>query len=98
LERKPKVWLFPGNDFVAKTGGTDLVGWDAPITAVNPFKWRHYPSDVILWCVRVVSAVSDFGGANGGDDRGKRVGHQLELHLAVDSSVVRNWTNGAGDI
>jgi hypothetical protein len=30
----------------------DLVGWDVPITAVNPFKWRHYPGDVILWCVR----------------------------------------------
>ena len=23
-----------------------------PITASNPFKWRHYPGDVILWCVR----------------------------------------------
>jgi transposase, IS6 family len=23
-----------------------------PITATNPFKWRHYPGDVILWCVR----------------------------------------------
>jgi IS6 family transposase len=22
------------------------------ITATNPFKWRHYPGDVILWCVR----------------------------------------------
>jgi transposase-like protein len=23
-----------------------------PVTASNPFKWRHYPGDVILWCVR----------------------------------------------
>ena len=23
-----------------------------PITATNPFKWRHYPGDIILWCVR----------------------------------------------
>jgi len=23
-----------------------------PITAANPFKWRHYPGDIILWCVR----------------------------------------------
>src|SRR5262249_25799738 len=22
------------------------------ITASNPFKWRHYPGDIILWCVR----------------------------------------------
>jgi len=23
-----------------------------PITAANPFKWRHYPGDFIMWCVR----------------------------------------------
>ena len=23
-----------------------------PVTASNPFKWRHYPADIILWCVR----------------------------------------------
>jgi transposase-like protein len=23
-----------------------------PVTSSNPFKWRHYPGDVILWCVR----------------------------------------------
>jgi IS6 family transposase len=23
-----------------------------PITAGNPFKWRHYPGDIIMWCVR----------------------------------------------
>ena len=23
-----------------------------PITATNPFKWRHYGGDIILWCVR----------------------------------------------
>jgi IS6 family transposase len=23
-----------------------------PITASNPFKWRHYPGDIIIWCVR----------------------------------------------
>jgi transposase-like protein len=23
-----------------------------PITAANPFKWRHYPGDIIMWCVR----------------------------------------------
>jgi len=25
-----------------------------PITAANPFKWRHYPGDIIMWCVRWV--------------------------------------------
>jgi transposase-like protein len=23
-----------------------------PITASNPFKWRHYQGDITLWCVR----------------------------------------------
>jgi IS6 family transposase len=23
-----------------------------PITPSNPFKWRHYPGDIIMWCVR----------------------------------------------
>jgi len=23
-----------------------------PITATDPFKWRHYPGDIIMWCVR----------------------------------------------
>ena len=23
-----------------------------PVTASNPFKWRHYSGDIILWCVR----------------------------------------------
>ena len=23
-----------------------------PIIAADPFKWRHYPGDIILWCVR----------------------------------------------
>lgn len=23
-----------------------------PITAANPFKWRHYPGEIIMWCVR----------------------------------------------
>ena len=23
-----------------------------PITGSNPFKWRHYPGDIIMWCVR----------------------------------------------
>ena len=23
-----------------------------PITGSNPFKWRHYRGDIILWCVR----------------------------------------------
>jgi IS6 family transposase len=23
-----------------------------PVTTANPFKWRHYPGDIILWCVR----------------------------------------------
>ena len=23
-----------------------------PITASNPFKWRHHPGDIIMWCVR----------------------------------------------
>ena len=23
-----------------------------PVIASNPFKWRHYPGDIILWCVR----------------------------------------------
>jgi transposase-like protein len=23
-----------------------------PITAADPFKWRHYPGNIIMWCVR----------------------------------------------
>lgn len=23
-----------------------------PITAADPFKWRHYPGEIIVWCVR----------------------------------------------
>jgi len=23
-----------------------------PVTGSNPFKWRHYRGDIILWCVR----------------------------------------------
>src|SRR5262245_33023009 len=30
----------------------DLIGWDVPVTASNPFKLRHYFGDIILWCVR----------------------------------------------
>jgi hypothetical protein len=36
---------------VAKSGsGSDRVR--RAVTASNPFKWRHYPGDIILWCVR----------------------------------------------
>ena len=37
---------------VAKNWVPNLLGWDVPITAANPFKWRHYPGDIIMWCVR----------------------------------------------
>jgi hypothetical protein len=30
---------------VAKSRVPDLVGENVPITAANPFKWRHYPGD-----------------------------------------------------
>ena len=40
--------------------------------------WRH--SHVVR---AVVSTVSDFGGANGGNNGGKRVAYQLQLHLAM---------------
>jgi len=33
-------------------GDADLLGWDVPITASNSFHWRHYPGDIIVWCVR----------------------------------------------
>jgi hypothetical protein len=23
-----------------------------PMTVSNPFKWRHYSGDIIMWCVR----------------------------------------------
>src|SRR5215471_1150929 len=36
---------------VAKSGsGSDSVR--SAITASNPLKWRHYPGDIILWCVQ----------------------------------------------
>ena len=37
---------------IAKTEDADLVDWNVPITGSNPFHWRHYPGDIILWCVR----------------------------------------------
>jgi transposase-like protein len=29
-----------------------------PVTTSNPFKWRHYSGDIILWCVRWYLSVS----------------------------------------
>jgi hypothetical protein len=58
-----------------------------PITASNPFKWRHYPGDIILWCVRwylryPISLVHMA-------EMGCRAwaGHFGELHLALGSGV-----------
>lgn len=40
---------------------------DAPVTASDPFKWRHYPGDIVLWCVR-------------GDDHRSREWREHERH------------------
>jgi len=59
-----------------------------PITASNPFKWRHYPGDIILSIVRVLApAISGLVRAHGGDGRRARIGDHGELHLAMDSSL-----------
>jgi IS6 family transposase len=54
-----------------------------PITATNPFKWCHYPGDVILWCVRwylrfpiSVAHMAEMA---------------LERGLLIDSSCIWRW-------
>src|SRR4051794_2987356 len=37
------------SDSVARTCELCLLALDVPITAADPFKWRHYPGDIILW-------------------------------------------------
>ena len=32
-----------------------------PVTASNPFKWRHYAGGIILWCVRWYLRVQIYG-------------------------------------
>jgi hypothetical protein len=54
-----------------------------PITAANPFKWRHYPGDIIMWCVRWYLRYPHLGGTNGGDDQGERSSHQPPLCVAI---------------
>jgi len=34
----------------------DLLGCDMPITATNPFKWRHYPGDISCGVCAGISA------------------------------------------
>jgi len=35
-----------------ETEDADREDWNVPITGSNPFRWRHYPGDVIMCCVR----------------------------------------------
>ena len=54
-----------------------------PITASNPFKWRHYPGDIIMWCVRwyLRYPISFTQMAEMAIERG--LVHRCQLHLAM---------------
>ena len=54
-----------------------------PITASNPFKWRHYPGDIIMWCVRwyLRYPISFTHMAEMAVERG----------LAIDASCIWRW-------
>ena len=55
-----------------------------PITASNPFKWRHYPGDIIMWCVRwyLRYRISFTHMAEMAVERG----------LAIDASCIWRWS------
>ncbi len=59
-----------------------------PITAADPFKWRHYPGDIILWCVRwylryplSVAHISEMA---------------VERGLAISASCIWRWVQVYG--
>jgi len=54
-----------------------------PITASNPFKWRHYQGDIIMWCVRCYLRypISFAHMAEMAIERG----------LAIDASCIWRW-------
>jgi transposase-like protein len=54
-----------------------------PITASNPFKWRHYPGDIIMWCVRwyLRYPISFMHMAEMAVERGLAI--DCQLHLAM---------------
>jgi len=54
-----------------------------PVTASNPFKWRHYPGDIILWCVRwYLRFPISFA---------HMAEMALERGLLIHSSCIRRW-------
>ena len=59
-----------------------------PITAANPFKWRHYPGDITMWCVRwylrYPISVAQMGEMT------------RERGLAISPSCVRRWVQTYG--
>jgi transposase, IS6 family len=59
-----------------------------PVTAANPFKWRHYPGDIIMWCVRwylrYPISVAQMGEMT------------RERGLAISSSCVWRWVQAYG--
>ena len=59
-----------------------------PITASNPFKWRHYPGDIIMWCVRwyLRYPISFTHMAEMAVERG----------LAIDASCIWRWVQVYG--
>ena len=58
------------------------------ITASNPFKWRHYPGDIILWCVRwyLRYPISFVHMAEMANERG----------LSIDASCIWRWVQVYG--
>src|SRR4030095_6240482 len=59
-----------------------------PITASNPFKWRHYPGDIIMWCVRwyLRYPISFTHMAEMANERG----------LSIDASCIWRWVQVYG--
>ena len=59
-----------------------------PVTASNPFKWRHYPGKVILWSVRwyLWYPLSFRAGLGDGTERG----------VKVSSSCIWRWVQVFG--
>ena len=53
-----------------------------PITASNPFKWRHYPGDIIMWCVRWYLRYP-ISFTHRAEMAVERTGYQCQLHLAM---------------
>ncbi len=59
-----------------------------PITASNPIKWRHYPGDIIMWCVRwyLRYPISFTHMAEMANERG----------LSIDASCIWRWVQVYG--